>query len=208
MRTEDILNLVTGPDVLDVGCAGHQVKPNQPGWLHGRLRERFHVTGIDISNGNLALMRDLGFDDLHAQSADTFDLGRQFNTIVAGEIIEHLSNPGQFLAAARRHLTPNGRLVLSTPYGFSLMHAVYAAHHFPKTCENAQHTCWFCPSTLEELARREGFSVETWRLIDDYDPTVTSRKYRAYWKLVHLAGRLLPERMTKTTMLMVLKCSR
>lgn len=206
MRTDDILNLVKGPDVLDIGCSGHKVRPDQPDWLHGRLRQQYRVTGIDISESNIALMRSLGFDDIHVQSADTFELGKQYNTIVAGEVIEHLSNPGQFLARARQHLVPGGRLVLSTPYGFSLMYSVYAAHHFPKTCENAEHTCWFCPSTLRELAQREGFEVENWRLIDDYDPSVASHKYQLYWKLIRTIGRLLPDKITKTTMLVALKC--
>ena len=206
MRADEIMELVSGPAVLDIGCAGHQVKPDRPGWLHGKLRERFQVTGIDISESNIAVMRSLGIDDIHVQSADSFELGRQYNTVVAGEVIEHLSNPGQFLARVRTHLAPGGRLVLSTPYGFSMMHSLYAASYFPKTCENGEHTCWFCPSTIRELARREGFEVEKWRLIDDYDPSVTSRKYRLYWKLIHTFGRLLPYKITKTTMLIAFKC--
>ncbi len=205
MRSDDILELVNGPAVLDIGCAGHHVKPDQAGWLHGKLRERFHVTGIDISETNVAIMRSLGIEDVYVQSAESFALDRRFNTIVAGEVIEHLSNPGQFLARVRAHLVPGGRLVLSTPYGFSLMHSLYAANYFPKTCENAEHTCWFCPSTIRELARREDLVVETWRLVDDYDPSVSSLKYRMYWKLVHTIGRLMPEKFTKTTMLIVFK---
>jgi 2-polyprenyl-3-methyl-5-hydroxy-6-metoxy-1,4-benzoquinol methylase len=205
MRTDDILQFVQGPEVLDVGCAGHKVKPNAPDWLHGRLRERFRVTGIDVDASNVELMRKLGLNDIYVQSADAFDLDKRFNTIVAGEVLEHISNPGNFFARARRHLLPEGRLVLSTPYAFSLMYLFYAAHHFPKTCENGEHTCWFCPSTVRELARREGLDVESWRLIDDYDPSVKSWKYRIYWKLIRTIGKLLPDRMTKTTMLLVLR---
>jgi cyclopropane fatty-acyl-phospholipid synthase-like methyltransferase len=150
-------------------------------------------------------MRSLGIDDVHVQSAENFSLGRRYNTVVAGEVIEHLSNPGKFLACVREHLVPGGRLVLSTPYSFSIMYSLYATNHFPKTCENSEHTCWFCLSTIRELARREGFVVESCRFVDDYDPSVTSRKYRMYWKLVHTIGRLIPEKLTKTTMLIVFR---
>jgi 2-polyprenyl-3-methyl-5-hydroxy-6-metoxy-1,4-benzoquinol methylase len=204
-RTDEILKLVRGPEVLDVGCAGHRVTPDHPQWLHGRLRAQFRVTGIDISEANIAMMRGLGFDNLHVQSADSFELDGRYNTIVAGEILEHLSNPGLFFARARKHLAPGGRLVLSTPYAFSLMYALYALHHFPNTCENAEHTSWFCPRTIAELARRECLNVESWQLIDDYDSAVISLKYRAYWKLLRTAGKLLPDRIAKTTMLLVLK---
>jgi 2-polyprenyl-3-methyl-5-hydroxy-6-metoxy-1,4-benzoquinol methylase len=207
MRAEDILNLVVGPEVLDIGCAGHQVTPERRNWLHGRLRERFEVTGIDISEKNVAILRSLGFDRIFVENAENFDLGKRFNTIVAGEVIEHLSNTGRFFAAARRHLLPGGRLVLSTPYVFSLMYAFYALHHFPKTCENAEHTCWLCPRTIAELARREQMKVTGFHLVSDYDPEVTSRKYRIYWTLVRTLGKLLPKKLTMTNMIVVLQHS-
>ena len=205
MRSDEILQLVRGPNVLDIGCAGHQVHPDRSDWLHGRLRRHFRVTGIDISEHNIALLRNWGFDNLHVQNAESFELGNKYNTIVAGEVIEHVSNPGRFFAQVRRHLLPDGRLVLSTPYVFSLMYALYAANHFPKTCENGEHTCWFCLSTITELAGREGLEIESWRLVEDYDENVASRKYRLYWRLVRTIGRLLPERVTKTNLLVVLK---
>jgi 2-polyprenyl-3-methyl-5-hydroxy-6-metoxy-1,4-benzoquinol methylase len=205
MRADEILQFVEGPNVLDVGCAGHEVRAGSRDWLHGRLRERFSVTGIDICESNVARMRDLGFTDLHVPSADTFDLGRKFNTIVAGELIEHVSNPGQFFARSRAHLRSGGRLVLSTPYMFLLMYALYAANHFPKTCENREHTCWFCPSTIAELAAREGLSIESWHLVDDYSDEVKSLKYRAYWILIRTLGKVLPRRLTKTNMIVVLR---
>ncbi len=205
MRTDNILQFVRGPAVLDVGCAGHEVLADSPEWLHGKLREKYRVTGIDISEENIGKMQALGFDDLHVQSADDFRLNRKFDTIVAGELIEHVSNPGAFLAAAREHLVSGGRLVLSTPYVFSLMYAFYAADHFPRTCQNQQHTCWFCPSTISELAKRESFEVEEWHLIDDFSPTVASLKYRVYWFVIRALGLFLPDRLTKTNMIVVLR---
>jgi len=207
MRVDEILELVKGPEVLDIGCAGHQVRPDRPDWLHGRLRQRFHVTGIDISESNIALLTELGFDNLHVQSADGFDLGRRYNTVVAGEVLEHVSNPGHFFARVIRHLEPDGRLVLSTPYAFSLMYAFYALNHFPKTCENGEHTCWFCLTTIAEISRREGLEIEAWRLTDDYSAEVSSMKYQLYWKLVRSVGKLLPDRLTKTSMIVVLRPS-
>lgn len=207
MRTEEILKRVVGPEVLDIGCAGHEVRPGRRSWLHGRLREHFQVTGIDISEENVALLRTLGFDRIFVANADNFDLGKRFNTIVAGEVIEHLTNTGQFFAAVRRHLLPGGRLVLSTPYVFSLMYALYALHHYPRTCENAEHTCWFCPRTIAELAKREQMEVTSLDLVGDYEPAVSSRKYQIYWTIVRTLGRILPKRLTTTNMIIVLKHS-
>ena len=60
-----------------------------------------------------------------AADAEEFDLGRSFEVVWAGEIIEHLSCAGGFLDAARRHLEPGGRLVITTPNAFAVSNFVY-----------------------------------------------------------------------------------
>ncbi|HTS77843.1 MAG TPA: methyltransferase domain-containing protein [Bryobacteraceae bacterium] len=204
-RVDEILRRVVGPDVLDIGCTGHQVQPGDRSWLHGRLREKYRVTGLDVSRPNIEQLRSLGFDDLHVQSAEEFELHRLYDTVVAGEVIEHLSNPGRFLDRSRTHLRPQGQIVLSTPYPFSIMYGLYASNHFPRTCENREHTCWVCPSTLRELSARARLEIVEWALVNDYDPRIRSRKYRMYWALSNTAGKLLPDRLIKTTLIAVLK---
>src|SRR5712692_10311585 len=123
MRVDAILKWVHGDMILDVGCAGQadddrswEIEIASREWVHGRLGERFRrVLGIDISEKHLAALRIRGFHDLSLQSAETFEFAERFDTIVAGEIIEHLANPGAFLARARDHLAEGGRIVLTTP---------------------------------------------------------------------------------------------
>jgi len=205
LRTDVILRWVKGPSVLDVGCTGHAVEIGSSKWLHGRLREKFpSVVGIDISAENIDALKRHGFTDLHVQSAESFELAEKFDTIVAGELIEHLANPGHFLRQALTHLKPTGRLVLTTPNPFSLFDITYALLKFPKTCQNPQHTCWFCPQTMRELVERSGLKVEHFELLDDYPPDSPSRRYRAFVVLRRGLGFLLPRLLAKNAMLFVL----
>jgi SAM-dependent methyltransferase len=205
LRSDAILKWVKGPEVLDVGCTGHFVNIGSPQWLHGRLREKFpSVSGIDISEANAAILRERGFDKIYVQSAETFQLSDRFDTIVAGELIEHLANPGLFLQQARAHLKPGGRLVLTTPNAFSLLFISYALFKYPKTCENLQHTCWFCPQTIKELVERSGFKIEHFELFDDYSPNSSSRRYRLFVTLRRGFGFLLPKLLAKSGMFLVL----
>ena len=205
LRTDAILKWVKGPEVLDVGCTGHFVNIGSPQWLHGRLREKFpSVSGIDISEANAAILRENGFDKIYVQSAESFELSEKFDTIVAGELIEHLSNPGLFLQRARAHLEPGGRLVLTTPNPFSMLFISYALLKCPKTCENVQHTCWFCPRTMAELVGRCGFRIEHFELFDDYPPGSPSWRYRLFVALRGWFGFLLPKLLAKNRMLLVL----
>lgn len=204
-RSEQILTRIIGPNVLDVGCAGHIPKPGSPYWLHERLCASFpSVIGIDLNVENIRQLREVGYDNIHVASAEDFSLDGKFDTIVAGELIEHLSNPGSFLERCQAHLKPAGRLVISTPYVYSLLNMVYAFIKYPQTCQNDEHTMWFCPKTLSRLAARYGFRVEQWELIEDYEFDNPSLAYRIFARLVTTIGRfLLPARLRKNDMLFV-----
>jgi SAM-dependent methyltransferase len=204
-RTDVILRWVKGPCVLDVGCTGHRVDLESSGWLHGRLREKFpSVVGIDISAENIDALRRQGFANVHVQSAETFQLAEKFDSIVAGELIEHLANPGLFLQQARRHLKPGGRIVITTPHPFSLFDITYALLKFPKTCQNSQHACWFCPQTMKELVERSRLKIEHFELLDDYPTGSPSRRYRAFVALRKGLGFVLPRLLVKNAMLFVI----
>ena len=166
-------------DVLDVGCVdarplregstrrierkGSPTAMNRgwgpkPGLLFLQVAQvNPRVTGLDIDAEGVAALRELGHDVV-CGDAETADLGRTFDTIVAGEIIEHLANPGLFLANMRRHLRPGGVLILSTPNPFSGVQAwrIWKAGR-PKVHE--QHVAWYDPQTLGVLLGRSGFEV-------------------------------------------------
>jgi 2-polyprenyl-3-methyl-5-hydroxy-6-metoxy-1,4-benzoquinol methylase len=204
LRADEIVYWVKGPRILDVGCTSHTLEVGSPHWLHGRLREMFpSVAGIDISAENVGTLKKMGFDNLYVQSAECFELSEKFDTIVAGELVEHLANPGLFLQQARRHLNNQGTVVLTTPNPFSLEYFLYAILKFPKTCQNLEHACWFCPRTMTELAERGGFKVVHFELIDDYRSDDPSFLYRLFSGLMMFFSPILPKRLRKT-MLFVL----
>jgi len=205
MRVDHILKWIVGSNVLDVGCAGHIPKPGSPYWLHGRLRERFPaVTGIDLNTENIQRLRELGFENIHVASAEDFSLAAKFDTIIAGELIEHLSNPGLFFERCRAHLNDNGRLVVTTPYAYALLYMLYAFMKYPQTCQNDEHVVWFCPATLSALAQRYGFQIQHWELIEDYEFDNSSALYLFFARFITTIGRfLLPKRLRHNDMLFV-----
>jgi SAM-dependent methyltransferase len=153
-----------------VGCTGGlQDAPldvGNPNWLHGHLSTVFpDVWGIDINRAKLEALRARGYENVYEADAQDFSIPERFDTIVAGELIEHLGNPSGFLRSAREHLAPGGCIVLSTPYFAGLPNVLYAWLKYPKTCANPEHTMWFCPTTLSTLAEQNGLRVEVWSLL-------------------------------------------
>jgi hypothetical protein len=78
---------------------------------------------------------------------------------------------------------------------------------FPRTCQNLEHTCWFCPRTLEALAQRIGLRTAQWKLIEDYRFDVPDLPYRAFVKSIAAFRWVIPERLRCNTMLFILEAA-
>jgi SAM-dependent methyltransferase len=158
---------------------------------------------MDVDRGAVEKLRDQGLDVVVGDAQD-MHLDARFDTIVAGELIEHLANPGEFLEGCRQHLKPAGRLVLSTPNPFSIMYYLMFLKNF-RHAFNPEHTIWLCPQTLSQLAERSGFRVREMLFADDLRPGVTPTFwYRIFAQIYKLCRPLLPKK-TRNTIVAVLE---
>lgn len=158
-RYKTISGLVRGKRVLDVGCVDHDLSNRRKSvWLHKLLHEcAASVTGLDYDAKNVDQLVREGYTAVCAD-ATNFDLGQNFDVVVAGELIEHLANPAGFLACAKRHLVPDGLLVLTTPNAQGLCYCLQnliLGHEL----ENPDHVCFYTPRTLACLLRKCGFEM-------------------------------------------------
>lgn len=169
-RIRKILEYCKG-EILDIGCLQHSIdKISSKNWLHGILCKKFgfnNVVGIDISDEVLKL-RELGYN-VYKANAEDFNLNKKFDTVIAGELIEHLSNPGKFLECVKRHLKKDGLLILTTPNPFWIEYWIRLI--FKKLKINEEHTAWFDLTVLRQLASRYGFEVvDSDYIIETYKP--------------------------------------
>lgn len=153
--------------VLDIGCVRHDLDSQEwreppPGeFLHADLRRRADtVVGLDLVESEVKRMQEAGYD-VAVGDAESFELGRRFDVIVAGELIEHLSNPGRFLDRCYEHLEDDGRLVLTTPNPRRL-HMLHWYATGREQRANPEHTMWFDHYVIQELASRHGFRIADW----------------------------------------------
>lgn len=161
-RIERITELVDGPTVLDLGCVQHSAaKVDTDGWLHKHLAARYDtVVGVDIVSDGIEAMRTQGYSVRYADVTQ-MQLDVRADTVVAGELIEHISNPGMMLDRIREHLRPHGSLVMSTPNPWAIAHLTRRA--LGKESVNEEHVAWYGPKTLRQVLERHGFSIETLR---------------------------------------------
>lgn len=156
-----------GKTVLDIGPAelvGTVNCDKRDTWLHARIKAVAACTvGLEKSVEQVDALKKLGYEVL-VGDAESFALDQAFDIVNAGELIEHLSNPGLFLECAKEHLRPGGVLLLSTPNRFSAAQFFWAflgntipAYEKPI----AKHVAFYDEMSLRDLLVRHGFSQIT-----------------------------------------------
>lgn len=151
---------------LHVGCTDAPFTEkllNTGDLLHHRLLKIApdKVTGFDISLKNLqALQRTYPrskFVHGDAEQLAQYFSDEKFDLIVAGEILEHLSNPGQFLQACNEVMDENGILLITVPNVFGsrrLVHNLLGTENY-----HPDHTFYFSENTIKTLAARHGLHI-------------------------------------------------
>jgi 2-polyprenyl-3-methyl-5-hydroxy-6-metoxy-1,4-benzoquinol methylase len=140
---------------LDTGTLLHEAICNR---LSG---DDVRVVGIDIDDEAISLLKARlpGLEILHADAHNlsaTFGFG-EFDLVIAGDVIEHVPNPGLFLNSCRGVLKSDGRLLLTTTNAFGVIRFLKSiAFH---EAVHADHMAYYSPKTLKRLLEACGFIV-------------------------------------------------
>jgi len=126
------------------------------------------IVGIDNARETIDYLRKKhGIENIlygDVEALERFNLC-PFDVVVAGELIEHLSNPGLFLEGIKRFISPEGLLLISTINAFCLRRFIRVA--FGRESVHQDHKCYFSHSTLTRLLLGHGYRIEgsyTYRL--------------------------------------------
>lgn len=160
-RVDWVRKRVADKDVLDIGVVQHNPENYLlPNWLHRHVSEASRsCVGVDNDARGVAFLRERG-EDVIVADACALNLGRTFDAIVAGDVIEHLDNVAGFLAGVHAHLRPGGEFLVLTANPWFWVRFVTALRG--RIHENPEHTMWLSPGTLTEVLRRYSFSVSEW----------------------------------------------
>ena len=172
--------------VLDVGCA--------TGYLARVLREHgCKVSGAEVDPDAAReaepFLEKVVVGDLDSMNLAAAFSGETFDTIVFGDVLEHLRDPLPTLRQARTLLSPGGSVIVSVPnvaHGavrLSLLHGKFP--YRPLGLLDNTHLRFFTRDGLEDLMREAGLvMIDTRRSVagifeteleikrEDYDPAL------------------------------------
>ncbi|PCI56845.1 MAG: bifunctional 3-demethylubiquinol 3-O-methyltransferase/2-polyprenyl-6-hydroxyphenol methylase [Alphaproteobacteria bacterium] len=145
-------------NILDIGCGGGLVSESL-------AQMGMQVTGIDADANAIEVA------NAHAKTSeldisyicgDAQDLDKQYDVVVALEIIEHVRNVEEFIEVCINRLKPNGLLIMSTlnrtPKSFAL--GIVAAEHILRWVPRGTHTWskFVKPSEIARHARKHNLT--------------------------------------------------
>lgn len=154
-------HLPRGSGILDAGCGN--------GFFAKQLYEKgFDVVGMDLEESGIDHARK-AYQQIRFEVASVYEnlstlFERQFDAVIALEIIEHLYDPRTFVARVQECLRPGGMFVLSTPYHGYLKNLLIAlTGKFDKHATalwDGGHIKFWSRKTLSSLLEQHGFRVE------------------------------------------------
>jgi predicted TPR repeat methyltransferase len=148
-RIVDYLGSVRGLNVCEVGVG--------QGTLFRLLAQQHpaRLLGVDISTEYLERLADEGFS-VCVCNAENLVFDREFDVMVATDILEHVLNVGDFLFSVNRGLVAGGRFVVRVPLEENLMQ-----HARQMGCPwRMVHLRSFTVRGLKQMLEHAGFEVE------------------------------------------------
>lgn len=153
-------SVLSGGGILDIGAVGHDIEnASRPDWKFKQLSAfSDRVVGVDILEAECAELQKRGHSVFCVDATSDADLGQRFSLITIGDVIEHVNNPVAMLNFAKRHLEPNGRLLVATPNPHYFNTYARALRH-GTAVDNLEHVSWISPFQALELGRRTGLEL-------------------------------------------------
>ena len=187
-RVQFIKNTCVGKKVLHLGCTDYpftqEVIKNEM-LLHFELgKVAKELYGFDFDERGIKILSDAGVENLYLSNLEKLeevDLDETFDVIIAGEMIEHLSNPGLFLKGIQRFMNPTTNLLITTINAYCGMRMLTyglrgrGGAHEPV---HPDHVAYYSYSTLKVLIERENLQVKRFAF---YNTGEEHRKLAA-WK--------------------------
>lgn len=175
-RVEYLKEVCKGKSVLHLGCTNWpytDIVLREGTLLHTQLADiASELYGFDADQEGLDVLSAGGVENLYRadlERLEEVELDKKFDVILAGEMIEHLSNPGLFLRGIKRFMRADTALVITTinAYGGVRMFQ-YGLRGRGGSAEpvHPDHVAYYSYSTIHHILARENITAKRFLFYD------------------------------------------
>lgn len=156
-RLSLLSKFVKSGSILEFGsCTGE--------FLYECAKKDYEVSSVDLHPQILNINKAENLKEKIKLDANFFKSKQTYDAIAAFHVIEHLTNPVEFLSNCKLALKPKGILFLEVPNFGSLTRRIWGKRW---GMFYDYHVCHFDKSSLENLLRRHGYHILLTRTIDE-----------------------------------------
>lgn len=187
-RVDFIKKACVGKKVLHLGCTNY---PYTKESLENNVLLHFEIEkvaaevyGFDFDQKGIDILEEAGAKNLFRADLERLGdvrLDKTFDVIIAGEIIEHLSNPGLFLKGIQRFMDERTNLIITTINAYSAMRfMIYGLRGKGGANEpvHPDHVAYYSYKTLKLIIERANLGVEKFLF---YDLGVEHREFNRWF---------------------------
>lgn len=154
----------TPKKVLEIGCAAGQTLA-----YYKTILKASEVVGVEISEDVAIVARQRSeIDHIIVGNIETMDLSwpeNYFDLIIAGHVLEHLTDPWKALQKLMKYLKPGGQLIGAVPnirhYSVSLPFILTGKWQYQQSgIMDWTHLRFFTKQTIQELLTTSGLTVD------------------------------------------------
>ena len=192
-RVEFLKRICEGKSVLHLGCTNYPFSKEaieNKILLHFQLGEyAAELYGFDYDRKGIEILESSGVKNLYQcdlEKLEDVKLEKTFDVIIAGEMIEHLNNPGLFLKGIRRFMNAETDLVITTINAYCGMRFFQYLLRGKKGFNepvHPDHVAYYSYSTLKLVLERQNLELREFLF---YDLGIEHRPHnRWYYNLVN-----------------------
>lgn len=175
-RVELIERISSGKKVLHLGCTNfpYTLDAIENGMLMHFSLEKIasEIYGFDYDQEGIDILASHGSANLFQTDLENLQnvaVEETFDVIIAGEVIEHLNNPGLFLEGIKRFMHESSLLVITTINAYcGVRFLQYGLRGKGGSQEpvHPDHVAYYSYSTLGMLLSRHGLAVDRFYFYD------------------------------------------
>ena len=189
-RIDALLASISGK-VLDVGGSA--------GTLHERLMEK--VSEKDVISLDIEIIA-VRTNQVIGDGQKMPFRNNSFNSILAGELIEHVESPRTFLEECWRVLENNGVVAISTPNKKSWLNRTTKSYEMPL------HVSLFSPEKLRRLLVETGFTIQAVKLFPYTSESSDGAQNKWFFPIRKIIHNLVPNNLRENMVFVARKVSK